>query len=118
MVMVDNMGNVSDIGRPSTFTNDQMVNIVLLLGKLKNVFKVWRKFAKHYGIACHSRKVPAITSFQTDLDRFIKTGSTLDLEEIRRAMANVRKRAAACIKCGGGHFEHVLKKAKNEAVEE
>ena len=37
MVMVDNMGYVSDMGRPSTFTNDQMVNIVLLLGKLKNV---------------------------------------------------------------------------------
>ena len=100
MVMVDNMGYVSDMGRPSTFTNDQMVNIVLLLGKLKNVFKVWRKFAKHYGIACHSRKVPAIRSFQTVLHNFSKT--TLDLEDFRRAVANVRKCMAACIKCGGG----------------
>ena len=60
MVMVNIMGNVSDMGRPSTFTKDQMVDIVLCLGELKNVFKVRRKFAKHYGIACHSRKVPAI----------------------------------------------------------
>ena len=65
MVMVDNMGNVPDMGRPSTFTKDQMVDIVLCLGELKNVFKVRRKFAKHYGIACHSRKVPVIRSFQT-----------------------------------------------------
>ena len=60
MIMVDNIGNVSDMGRPSTFTKDQMVDIILCLGELKNVFKVRRKFAKHYGIACHSRKVPAI----------------------------------------------------------
>ena len=112
------MGNVSDMGRPSTFTNDQMVNIVLLLGKLKNVFKVWRKFAKHYGIACPSRKAPAIRSFQTVLDRFSETCFTQDLEEIRRAAANVRKRAVACIECGGGHLEHLLKKAKIEAAKE
>ena len=118
MVMVDNMGNVSDMGRACTFTEDQMVIIVLWLGELKNVFKVRHKFAKHYGIACHSRKVPVIRSFQTVLGRFSKTGSTLDLEEIRRAVANVRKRAAACIECGGGHFEQLLKTAKNEAAEE
>ena len=91
MIMVDNIGNVSDLGRPSTFTKDQMVDIVLCLGELKNVFKVRRKFAKH---------------------RFSETSSTLDLEEIRRAVANVRKRAAACIECGGGHFEHLLKRLK------
>ena len=51
-------------------------------------------------------------SFQTVLDRFSETGSTLDLEEIRRAAANVRKRAAACIECGEGHFEHLLKRLK------
>ena len=51
-------------------------------------------------------------SFQTVLDRFSETGSTLDLEEIRRAAANVRKRAAACTECGGGHFEHLLKRLK------
>ena len=110
MIMVDNIGNVSDMGRPSTFTKDQMVNIVLCLGELKNMFKVWRKFVKHFGIACHSRKVPAIRSFQTVLGRFSKVGSTLDLEQIRRAVANVRKRAVACIECGGGHFEHLLKR--------
>ena len=37
---------------------------------------------------------------------------SLDPEEIRRAVANVRKRAAACIECGGGHFEHLLKKGQ------
>ena len=115
MVMVDIMGNVSDMGVPSTFTKDQMVNIVMWLDELKDVL---RKFAKHYGIACHSRKVPVIRSFQTVLDRFIKTGSTMDLEEIRHAVANVRKRAAACIECGGGHFEHLLKKARKDATEE
>ena len=61
------------------------------------MFKVWQKFAKHYGIACHYRKVPVIRSFQTVLDRFSKTGFTLDLEKIRHTVANVRKRAAACI---------------------
>ena len=55
MIMVDNIGNVSDLGRPSTFTKDQMVDIVLCFGELKSVFKVRRKFGKHYGIACHSR---------------------------------------------------------------
>ena len=115
MIMVDNMGNVPDMRRPSTFTKDQMVNIILWLGELKNML---RKFAKHYGIACHSRKVPAITSFETDLDRFIKTGSTLDPEEIKHAVANVRKHAAACIECGGGHFEHLMKKARKDAAEE
>ena len=81
MVMVDNMGYVSDMGRPSTFTNDQMVYIVLLLGKLKNVFKVWRKYAKHYGIDRHPREVPAIRSFKTVIDRFSKTGSTLPMKD-------------------------------------
>jgi len=71
MIMVDNIGNVSDMGRPSTFTKDQMVDIVLCLGELKNVFKVRRKFAKH---------------------RFSETSSTLDLEEIRRAVANQGRR--------------------------
>ena len=80
--------------------------------ELKNVFKVRRKFAKHYVIACHSRKVPAIRSFQTVLDSFSETCFTQDLEEIRRAAANVRKRAAACIECGDGHFEHLLKRLK------
>ena len=55
MIMVDNMGNVPVMERPSTFAKDQMVNIVLWLGELKNMFKVRRKFGKHYGIACHSR---------------------------------------------------------------
>ena len=43
---------------------------------------------------------------------------SLDPDEIRRAVANVRKRAAACIECGGGHFEHLLKKARKDAAEE
>ena len=29
-----------------------------------------------------------------------------------RKSANVRKRAAACIECGGGHFKHLLKRLK------
>ena len=37
------------MGRPSSFTKDQMVNIVLWWGELQNVFKVRRKYAKHYG---------------------------------------------------------------------
>ena len=78
------------------------------------MFKVRRKFAKHYGIACPSRKAPAIRSFQTVLDRFSETGSTLDLEEIRRAVANVRKRAAVVSSVVGD----TCFLAKNEAAEE
>ena len=51
-------------------------------------------------------------SFQTVLDRFSETGSMLDLEKIRHAAANVRNRAAACIECGGGQIEHLLKRLK------
>ena len=90
------------MGRPGSFTKDQMVNIVLWWGELQNVFKVRRKYAKHYGIDRHPREVPAIRSFKTVIDRFSKTGSTLDLEDFRRAVANVRKCMAACIECGGG----------------
>ena len=69
MIMVDNIGNVSDMGSPTTFTKDQRVDIVLCLGELKNVFKVRRKFAKHYGIACHSRKIlPSDPSKQSSTD--------------------------------------------------
>ena len=243
MVMIRNMLIMSDMGRPSSFTKDQMVNIVLWWGELQNVFKVRRKYAKHYGIDRHPREVPAIRSFKTVIDKFSKTGSTLpmkdpgpqktarteenisrvrtviqenkqqfmmpiiqatddyedlwmqqdgarshtaekvrdwltatfgdqvisgkmeiawpasspdltcpdywlwgvclqeirrvkpatleelkeivddfceslDPEEIRRAVANVRKRAAACIECGGGHFEHLLKRARKDTAEE
>ena len=183
MVMIRNMLIISDMGRPSSFTKDQMVNIVLWWGELQNVFKVRRKYAKHYGIDRHTREVPAIRSFKTVIDRFSKTGSTLpmkdpgpqktarteenisrvrtvinenkslsvrqiaikldlstktvwqilrkdikeivddfceslDPDEIRRAVANVRKRAAACIECGGGHFEHLLKRARKDTAEE
>ena len=71
MVMVDIMGNVSDMGRPSTFTKDQMVNVVLWWGELKIMLKVRRKFAKHFGINRHPREVLTIRSFQTVLDRFL-----------------------------------------------
>ena len=73
MVMVNIMGNVSDMGRPSTFIKDQMVNVVLWWGELKIMLKVRWKFAKHFGINSHPREVPAIRSFQTVLDRFGKT---------------------------------------------
>ena len=69
------------MGRPSSFTKDQMVNIVLWWGELQNVFKVRRKYAKHYGIDRHPREVPAIRSFKTVIDRFSKTGSTLPMKD-------------------------------------
>ena len=78
MVMIRNMLIISDMGRTSSFTKDQMVNIVLWWGELQNVFKVRRKYAKHYGIDRHPREVPAIRSFKTVIDRFSKTGSTKD----------------------------------------
>ena len=118
MVMVDNMGNVSDLGRPSTFTKNLMVNIVLWLGQLKNVFKVRWKFAKHYDLDHRPRELPsfkALEELKEIVDDFCES---LDPDEIRRAVANVRKRAAACIECGGGHFEHLLKKARKDAAEE
>ena len=81
MVMIRNMLIISDMGRPSSFTKDQMVNIVLWWGELQNVFKVRRKYAKHYGIDRHPREVPAIRSFKTVIDRFSKTGSTLPMKD-------------------------------------
>ena len=115
MVMIRNMLIISDMGRPSSFTKDQMVNIVLWWGELQNVFKVRRNYAKHYGIDRHPREVPAIRSFKEIVDDFCES---LDPEEIRRAVANVRKRAVACIECGGGHFEHLLKRARTDTAEE
>ena len=69
------------MGRHSPFTKDQMVNIVLWWGELQNVFKVGRKYAKHYGIDRHPREVPAIRSFKTVIDRFSKTSSTLPMKD-------------------------------------
>ena len=44
--------------------------------------------------------------------------ASLDRDEVRRAVLNINKRARACIKVGGGHFEHKLKKLTSEANEE
>ena len=115
MVMVDNMGYVSDMGRPSTFTNDQMVNIVLLLGKLKNVFKVWRKFAKHYGIACHSRKIlPSDPSKQSSTTS-VRLHLTWRISDVLWPMWGSAWQPVSSVV---EDFEHLLKKAKNEAAEE
>ena len=103
------------MGRPSSFTKDQMVNIVLWWGELQNVFKVRRKYAKHYGIDRHPREGPTLEELKEILDDFCES---LDPEEIGRAVANVRKLAAACIECGGGHFEHLLKRARKDTPEE
>ena len=116
--MVDNMGIVSDMGRPSPFTKDQMVNIVLWWGELQNVFKVRGKFAKHYGIARHPRDVPSIKSFKTVLDRFSKTGSTLPMKDPGPQKTARTEENISRAKCGGGHFQHVLKKARKDANEE
>ena len=112
MVMVDNIGNVSDMGRPSTFTKDQMVDIVLCLGELKNVFKVRRKFAKHYGIACHSRKVPAIRILpnsprQIQWDRFHAGPG-----ENQTCRGQREEACGGVYRVWGGHFEHLLKRLK------
>ena len=118
MIMVDNIGNVSDMGRPSTFTKDQMVDIVLCLGELKNVFKVRRKFAKHYGIACHSRKVPAIRILpnsprQIQWDRFHAGPGGNQTCRGQREEAR-----GGVYRVWWGTLWALAKKAKNEAAEE
>ena len=44
--------------------------------------------------------------------------ASLDEDEVRRAVRDVRARAEMCIKMGGGHFEPQLKKYKRGTVEE
>ena len=39
-------------------------------------------------------------------------------DEVRRAAENLLVRCRACVDMEGGHFEHVLKKYKNGALEE
>ena len=43
---------------------------------------------------------------------------SLDEEEVRRAVRDVRPRAELCLKMGGGHFESQLKKYKRGTLEE
>ena len=43
---------------------------------------------------------------------------SLDEEEVRRAVRDVRPRAELCIKMDGGHFESQLKKYKRGTIEE
>ena len=42
---------------------------------------------------------------------------SLDPDEVRKAVRQIRRRAQACFEADGGHFEHNLKK-KNYNVEE
>ena len=44
--------------------------------------------------------------------------ASLDKEDVRRAVRDVRFRAELCIKMGCGHFESKLKKYKRGTVEE
>ena len=43
---------------------------------------------------------------------------SLDEEEVRRAVKDVRPRVELCIKMDGGHFESQLKKYKRGTIEE
>ena len=43
---------------------------------------------------------------------------SLDEEEVRRAVRDVRPREELCIKIDGGHFESQLQKYKRETIEE
>ncbi len=44
--------------------------------------------------------------------------ASLDEDEVRRAVRDVRPRAELCLKMGGGHFESQLKKYKRGTTEE
>ena len=179
MVMIRNMLIISDMGRPSSFTKDQMVNIVLWWGELQKCSRSGGSMRSIMAlIVTHGRFLPSGPSkpsstdsvrpvphfrwrilglrkqrgqrktlvaserslMRTSLYLSVKLPSSwtspprqcgksserivddfcesLDPEEIRRAVANVRKRAAACIECGGGHFEHLLKRARKDTAEE
>ena len=46
------------------------------------------------------------------------TLDSLEPRVVRKAVANIRKRAEVCIEMGGGPYEAVLKRRKIIAVEE
>ena len=47
-----------------------------------------------------------------------KQSSTESLEILDQEVCRGQCEAAVCIECGGGHFEHMLKKAQKDAAEE
>ena len=43
--------------------------------------------------------------------------ASLSPADVKRAVRDIRKRAAACLQENGGHFEHILKKYKRNIEE-
>ena len=88
----------------------------------KDLDKVRWKYAKLKGLERHPRKLPKKNVKPSTLEE-LKTVVTdfcdsLDEEEVRRAVRDVRPRAELCLKMGGGHFESQLKKYKRGTLEE
>ena len=92
----------------------------------KDLDKVRWKYAKLKGLERHPRKLP-----KKNVSRRVKPRTleelkevvtdfcdSLDEEEVRRAVRDVRPRAELCLKMGGGHFESQLKKYKRGTLEE
>ena len=81
----------------------------------KDLDKVRWKYAKLKGLERHPRKPSTLEELKTVVTDFC---DSLDEEEVRRAVRDVRPRAELCLKMGGGHFESQLKKYKRGTLEE
>ena len=51
------------------------------------------------------------------VDTVEQFAASLSPADVKKAVRDVRKRAAACLQENGGHFEHILKKYKRNIEE-
>ena len=88
----------------------------------KDLDKVRWKYAKLKGLERHPRKAEIRRVKPSTLEELKEVVTdfcdSLDEEEVRRAVRDVRPRAELCLKMGGGHFESQLKKYKRGTLEE
>ena len=108
----------------SKFSKDNSVKIVIWMCKLKDLNKVRWRYAKEKGIGKCPRKLPKNKIFKcvkhSNLDKLKELMSnfvaTLDEEEVRRAVRDVRPWARLCTKMNLGHFESQLQKYKKGTI--
>ena len=104
------------------FSTEDFVKIVEWWCELKDIHKVRWRYAKEKGIEHFPRKLPTMKNFISvkpkTLNDLKEVVESLDEEEVRRAVRDVRPRAELCIKMDGSHFESQLKKYKRGTIEE
>ena len=104
------------------FSTEDSVKIVECWFELKDIHKVRWRYAKEKGIEHFPRKLPTRKNFKCvkpkTLNDLKEVVESLDEEEVRRAVRDVRPRAELCIKMDSGHFESQLKNSKQGTIEE